>query len=82
MHDKQEVCNKIRTIYPELGECGIDVTVQFNEEKNCWIVDLRKDRHQLITHLEPKDADACVEGKECVHLGAQISQLIQNIKKA
>jgi hypothetical protein len=81
MHDKEELCNKIRTIYPELGECGVDVTVEFSEEKKAWIVDLKKDKHELTTHLDLTDADACIEGKECVHLGSQISQLIANIRK-
>ena len=30
---------------------------------------------------EPEDADACIEGKECVYLGTQVAQLAANIKK-
>ena len=75
MHDKKILCEKIRSIYPEIGECGIDVDVEWNEEKKTWIVDLKKDKHELTTHLEPKDADDCVDGKKCVSLGIQISQL-------
>ena len=79
--DKNELCKKIREIYPQVGECGIDVDAAFNEEKGAWIVHLRKDDQELSTHLEPPDARACMEGKECVSLGLQIGQLVDNIKK-
>lgn len=79
--DKNELCEKIRGIYPQVGECGIDVEVDYDESKGAWIVDLKKDRRQLTTHLEPADAQACMEGKECVSLGLQIGQLLDNIKQ-
>jgi hypothetical protein len=79
--DKNELCEKIRAIYPQVGECGIDVDVDYDESKGAWIVDLKKDHHQLATHLEPADAQACMEGKECVSLGLQIGQLLDNIEE-
>ena len=55
--------------------------MNFDENKKAWIVDLKKGSHHLKTHLESQDADACMEGKQCVYLGTQISQLVENIKK-
>lgn len=81
MNDKKILCEKIRSIYPEIGECGIDVDVEWDAEKETWIVDLKKGQHELTTHLEPEDANACMEGKKCVSLGIQISQLKDNIQK-
>ena len=81
MHQKEELCNKIRSIYPEIGECGIDVSAAWNEGKKAWVVDLKKDEHELKTYLEPEDADACMDGKQCVSLGVQIAQLKANIEK-
>lgn len=49
MHDKKTLCEKIRSIYSEIGECGIDVDVAFDEKKNAWIVDLKKGNHHLTT---------------------------------
>jgi hypothetical protein len=80
MVDKKELCEKIRAIYPDIGECGIDVDVEYDEEKKAWVVDLKKDQHELQTHLEPEDATACMDGKQCVSLGIQIGQLKANIK--
>ena len=80
MHDKKELCDKISEIYPEIGACGINVDVEWNEGKKAWVVDLKKDDHELTTHLEPEDADGCMEGKQCVSLGLQIAQLKANIE--
>jgi hypothetical protein len=80
MIDREELCEKIKSIHPDIGECGIDVDVDWDEAKKAWIVDLKKDNHELKTHLESEDADGCMEGKQCVSLGLQIAQLKANIE--
>ncbi|MEN8200047.1 MAG: hypothetical protein ABFR63_08245 [Thermodesulfobacteriota bacterium] len=80
MHNKQELCNKIVEIYPEIGQCGIDIMVDWNDDKNAWVVDLKKDAHELKHYLEKPDADSCMDNKQCVSLGLDIAQLIKNIK--
>ncbi|MFP4159362.1 MAG: hypothetical protein ACLFQ9_06695 [Desulfobacterales bacterium] len=82
MYDKDEICQKIKEIYPDIGECGIDVSVDYDKEKKAWIVDLKKDQHELTTHLEPEDAETCMQGKQCIGLGMQIAQLKDNIKRS
>ena len=42
---KEELCAKIQTIYPEIGHCGIEVNVEWDELKKVWIVDLKKQGH-------------------------------------
>ena len=81
MHDKTELCDKIKSLYPDIGECGIDVDVEYDETKKAWVVDLKKDKHELKTHLELQEADECMEGKQCVSLGVQIGELRTNIEK-
>ena len=81
MHDKKELCEKITSIYPDIGECGIDVDVEYDETKKAWIVDLKKGEHELKTHLELAEADECMEGKQCVSLGLQVAQLRANIER-
>lgn len=78
----RELCEKIKSIYPEIGHCGIEVNLKFDKNKNAWVVKLDKEETHLSTHLETEDADECMEGKECVHLGVQIYQFIKNIEKA
>jgi hypothetical protein len=81
MHDKEELCKKIRTIYPDIGECGIDVDVKYDDAQKSWVVDLKKGNVELKTFLEPDEADQCMEGKQCVSLGVQIAQLRSNIER-
>ena len=82
MFNKEELCSKIRSIYPEIGECGINVDVKWNEETKAWVVDLTAGEHELQTYLEPDDVTACMEGKQCVNLGFQIAQLKSNVQGA
>lgn len=77
--DKNALCEKIRELYPDIGECGMDLDVAYDEDKKTWIVDLKKDGHQLHTHLENEDADACMLGEKCVGLGFQIAELRGNV---
>ena len=79
MHNKNELCEKIKSIYPDIGECGIDVEVDYDDAKKTWVVNLKKGSHELKTYLEPEDADVCLSGKQCIGLGIQIAQLRSNI---
>jgi hypothetical protein len=81
MYQEKELCERIKSLYPDLGQCGIDMQVSYDGGKNVWVVDLKKDQHELKTYLDPADADTCMGGKQCVSLTLQISQLINNIKK-
>lgn len=80
MHDKEELCQKITELYPDIGECGIDIDAWFDQAKNVWIVDLKKGPHELQHHLEISDADACMAGRQCTSLGLEIAQLRKNIE--
>ena len=80
MHDKKELCDKIVSIYPDIGTCGIDVDVTYDKEKKSWVVDLKKDEHELKHFLDVPDADRCMDEKQCVSLGLEIAQLRKNIE--
>ncbi len=79
MFDKDDLCKKITELYPEIGECGIDITVDFDESRDAWIVDLKKDDHNLKHYLDKPEATQCIEGQQCVALGLDIAQLKKNI---
>ncbi len=81
MIDKEQLCAKITELYPDIGECGIDIDVTYDEEKQSWIVDLKKDKFELKTYLEDGDADKCMLGQQCVSLGIEIAQLRTNIER-
>ena len=81
MYDKSMLCEKIRALYPDIGECGIDVNVDWSETEKRYVVNLKKDNHELKTFLEDGDADNCMIGKQCVSLGIEIAQLRDNIQQ-
>ena len=77
--NQKDLCDKIQTTYPDIGYCGIDIETSWDEDTGSWIVYLERDGKKLTTHLETDDAENCMEGKECVHLGLQVAQLSKNI---
>ena len=81
MIDKNELCEKIRSIYPDIGECGIAVKVEYDETNNRWVVDLKQGERELKTFLEDGDAEKCLNGIQCVSLGVEIAQLKGNIER-
>ena len=81
MIEKEELCKKIIALYPDIGQCGIDVNVEFDTEQNSWVVDLKKDKIELKTFLEEGDAEKCMLGEQCVSLGIEIAQLRANIER-
>jgi hypothetical protein len=81
MIDKAELCEKIKEIYPDIGECGIDVDVVYDDAQERWTVDLKKEGHELKTFLEEGDAEKCLLGQQCVGLGIEIAQLRGNIER-
>lgn len=80
MYSEKELCNQITSLYPDIGECGIDIDVSYNDQEKTWVVQLEKDAHSLIHFLEIMEADKCMEGKQCVSLGLEIAQLLKNIQ--
>ena len=81
MIDKEELCKKIADIYPDIGRCGIEVQVEYDETQKRWVVDLKKNGQELKTFLEDGDAERCLEGIQCVSLGIEIAQLRGNIER-
>jgi len=72
--------DKIMEMYPDITKHGISVSLDFDKEKNAYIVKFKKDKHELTTHIEKKDADECMNGTKCVYLGIQVGQFIKNFE--
>ena len=73
--------DKILEMYPEIMKYNISVSLEFNEEKNAYIIKFKKNRHELTTHLDKKDADECMNGVKCIYFGVQIGQFIKNFEE-
>ncbi len=79
-YSKVALEDKILEMYPEVLQHNISVSLDFSGEKDAYVIKFRKGSHELTTHLDRKDADECMEGIKCVHLGVQIGQFIKNFE--
>ena len=79
-YTKVALQDKIVEMYPEISRNGIVVSLEFDEAKNAYIVKFKRDKKELTTHLEKKDADDCMENVKCVYLGVQVGQFIKNFE--
>lgn len=73
--------DKIMEMYPEIAEHGVSVSLDFNRELKTYDVKLKKDSHELMTHIEKKDADECMDGIKCIYLGIKIAEFIKNFEE-
>ncbi len=72
--------DKVLDMYPEIRKHDIAVSLYFSEEKKAYVVQLKKDKHELETYLDKSDADECMDGYKCVHLGVRIGEFIKNFE--
>jgi hypothetical protein len=80
MYSEAELCERITSLYPDVGVCGKDINVTYDWSEKSWLVHLEKGSHSLSHFLELRDADKCMEGRQCLALGLEIAQLRKNIE--
>jgi hypothetical protein len=51
MVSKEALCNKIHELYRQIGECDIDLKVDWDPERNAWTVDFKKGVHRIKHYL-------------------------------
>ncbi|RJX35496.1 MAG: hypothetical protein C4525_03710 [Desulfarculus sp.] len=78
--DKGALAAKLKEMYPEITQHGLNLDLEFKPDKDYWVVMLSKGDHRLHTLLDQKDALACLEGTQCVYLGVQIGQFVKNFE--
>ena len=79
MVSKESLCKKIHDLYPQIGECDIDLIVNWDPERNAWAVDFKKGVHRIKHYLENEDAAACMDGNQCLSLGLEFGQFVYGV---
>jgi len=79
-HSIEEMKAKIHEMYPKIDKHGVTATVTLDKVKKAYVLELKKGKHHLATYIDKADADKCMEGVECIHLGVQIGQFLENFK--
>ncbi len=72
---------KILEMYPEIEKLKVVSTLTFDEAKNAYVLKLSKGAHELGTFIDKADADKCMDGIQCVALGVQVRQFLENFKE-
>jgi hypothetical protein len=80
--DGDKLCSMIKDHYPSIGECGIDVKVDWDNSKKVWVIDFKRGGRIVTADMEPDDAALCMEGKECPSLKIKIDNMMADITKA
>jgi hypothetical protein len=80
-HTIEELKDKIHEMYPDIDNYGVPSSLTFDEAKNAYVLELKKDPYHLVTYIDKEDGDKCMDNIECIHLGVQVGQFLENFKK-
>ena len=81
-YTKADLKKKLYEMYPEIKRFGMSLALDFDKEKDAWVVSFVKGNHKRHAFLDKKDADSCIEGKSCIYLGMLIAQYIKDLEMA
>jgi hypothetical protein len=79
-HLASELAAKLKEMYPEIEQHKLGLELEYKDSDAYWVIKLSKGDHRLHTLLNKSDADACLEGTQCVYLGVQIGQFVKNFE--
>ncbi|RJQ42353.1 MAG: hypothetical protein C4534_10610 [Gaiellales bacterium] len=72
--------DKLMEMYPEISASGIHLSLSFDEERDAWVINFEKSGHTRYAFLDRKDADACMDGTQCIYLGVLVEQYIRDLE--
>ena len=74
MLTNKQVCDQLASIYPDFGQCGQTLDVNWDDKNQAWAVDFEYKGNRIRHYLENEDAAACVIEDQCVGLGIEFGQ--------
>lgn len=74
-YSKEELCERIKYIHPDMAAHDIHVDVDWDKDKRCWRVDMHKGGNRISAWLDETEADMCMENKMCAGLLAEIAEI-------
>jgi hypothetical protein len=72
--------DKLYEMYPELMKHKIAIRLSMDEERNAWVVTFEKGGKNRHAFLDKDDADACMDGQQCIYLGMLVAQYIKDLE--
>lgn len=74
MLNNEQICERITSIYPDMGRCGDNLEVRWDKENQAWMVDFELGGQKIKHFLENEDAADCIIGQKCIGLGIEFGQ--------
>jgi len=71
----------IYELHPEIVQHAMNLSASFDEAKNAYVLKFSRGGRELYTYLDKQDADECMGGKKCIHLGVQIAQFLDDFEQ-
>ena len=68
-------------IHPEIVQHALNLSITFDESKNAYVLTFSRGGRELKTYMDKQDADECMEGKKCIHLGVQIAEFLADFEE-
>lgn len=79
-YTKEGLKKKLLDMYPEITTYDLSVEIDFDKGRNAWVVTFMKGNKSRHAFLNKGDANACVDGNECIYLGILIAQYIKDLE--
>ncbi len=68
--------NKILELHPEIAQKGLNLLVAFDDGKQKYELKFSHAGQEFGIYLDRADADACLDGKQCLNLAVQVGQAL------
>jgi hypothetical protein len=75
---KANLCNQIKSLYPDISQHGIQIAAVYLEEQRAWTVNLKKGKLCFTSLLEEEDLDRILSGQKCLSLAIEIQQIVDS----
>jgi hypothetical protein len=76
--DAEALSAKIKEMFPEIGQSGVDLTVTAMSDMDSWEIRLAKGKNEMSACLDSKDAENCLAGKECKAFSSEVGQFVHS----
>ena len=73
--------DKLLEMYPDISQHHIALRLSFDEDREAWVIRFEKGGHSRYAFLDKKDADACMDGQQCLYLGVLVEQYVKDLEQ-
>jgi|WetSurMetagenome_2_1015567.scaffolds.fasta_scaffold186204_4 hypothetical protein len=77
----KELQQRLLEQHSDIVKQGGKLTIGFDRDLLGYVVELAKGGNQAEIFISKKDADACMQGIECYHLGIELGNFLTEFKE-